>query len=248
MTNGVFLCSSCISLHRQSHPVFTQPRSLTLDDWSDQQLRYLSLGGNARFKGFLEKYGIVENKYKSMAAWYYRRKLKSEVMEIEFQEEEPSVVEGLKEMPLEIIEQEKAMLKLLEQSDSDLSYYSRSTITTPTIEQEEHKQATIASKSSILKQKGSWLMSSIAKKGASLYSNANALISKAGQKLESTGVPQKVAAYSKSKILGTGKKQQQQEEEPGEAKSEGGKNFEFEVDPKMEWEGTDYADYIKNKK
>jgi hypothetical protein len=51
-------------------------RSLTLDSWTDRQLKMMSLGGNLALKEYLRNYDLGEEsvavKYKSRAAEHYR--------------------------------------------------------------------------------------------------------------------------------------------------------------------------------
>lgn len=54
-------------------------KSIATDTWDDTMLRYMRYGTNEKFKGFLEGYLLmdkpVEQRYKSMAAAYYRKKV-----------------------------------------------------------------------------------------------------------------------------------------------------------------------------
>jgi hypothetical protein len=60
---------------------------LQVDSWTEKQVKYLSQGGNLRFKNFLAEYKIepsssIELKYKSKATEYYRNLLRNEVEKI----------------------------------------------------------------------------------------------------------------------------------------------------------------------
>lgn len=79
INNGIFLCLNCSGLHRSLGVHFSQVRSLTLDSWSDRQLKMMSLGGNNHLKEHLQGYDLgdetVQVKYKSKAAEYYRQRV-----------------------------------------------------------------------------------------------------------------------------------------------------------------------------
>ena len=87
LNNGVFLCLKCAGIHRSLGSEITLIRSLQIDSWTDNQILYLSKGGNNKFKQNLSEYNIPPNlqidlKYKSKAADYYRKLLKNEVEKI----------------------------------------------------------------------------------------------------------------------------------------------------------------------
>jgi hypothetical protein len=54
-------------------------RSLTLDSWTERQLKSMSLGGNKNLREFFKAYDLneesVQTKYKSKASAYYRSKV-----------------------------------------------------------------------------------------------------------------------------------------------------------------------------
>ena len=85
MNNGVFLCLKCAGTHRCFGMSISLIRSLELDSWTENQLLYLTKGGNKNFLKNLQEFNIdpstasVDVKYKSKAADYYRRYLKNEV-------------------------------------------------------------------------------------------------------------------------------------------------------------------------
>ena len=58
---------------------YSTVRSLTLDSWSERQLKMMSLGGNKAMRDYLKGYDLGEEsvavKYKSKAAEYYRSKV-----------------------------------------------------------------------------------------------------------------------------------------------------------------------------
>ena len=84
INNGILLCIKCAGVHRGFCLQISTIRSLQVDSWSEKQVKYLSQGGNKRFKDFLSEYNIepsssIELKYKSKASEYYRNILRSEV-------------------------------------------------------------------------------------------------------------------------------------------------------------------------
>ena len=84
INNGILLCLKCAGVHRGFGLQISTIRSLQVDSWSEKQVKYLSQGGNKRFKDFLFEYNIepsssIELKYKSKASEYYRNILRNEV-------------------------------------------------------------------------------------------------------------------------------------------------------------------------
>ena len=85
MNNGVFLCLKCAGVHRSFGMNVSLIRSLKIDSWTENQLLFLTKGGNKNYKKNLSEFNIdpsttnLDLKYKSKAADYYRRYLKNEV-------------------------------------------------------------------------------------------------------------------------------------------------------------------------
>ena len=85
MNNGIFLCLKCAGVHRSFGMSISLIRSLQIDSWTENQLLFLTKGGNKNFKNNLSEFNIdpsttnLDLKYKSKAADYYRRYLKNEV-------------------------------------------------------------------------------------------------------------------------------------------------------------------------
>ena len=87
INNGILLCLKCAGIHRGFGLQISTIRSLQVDSWTEKQVKYLSQGGNDRFKNFLSEYKIepsssIELKYKSKATEYYRNLLRNEVEKI----------------------------------------------------------------------------------------------------------------------------------------------------------------------
>ena len=87
INNGILLCLKCAGIHRGFGLQISKIRSLQVDSWTEKQVKFLSQGGNLRFKNFLSEYNIepsssAELKYKSKAAEYYRNILYNEVEKI----------------------------------------------------------------------------------------------------------------------------------------------------------------------
>lgn len=76
INNGVFICESCSEIHKGMGSHISYVRYLK-DKWDEYLLSYMQRGGNRRFLGMVEEYGIVEDvdiahKYKTKALENYR--------------------------------------------------------------------------------------------------------------------------------------------------------------------------------
>ncbi|KAG0045773.1 ADP-ribosylation factor GTPase activating protein, ER-Golgi transport [Gryganskiella cystojenkinii] len=83
---GIFLCTDCGALHRSFGTHISFVRSTVLDKWTWDQLRAMTLGGNAAAKEHFNKYPgsdtkDVKTRYSGKAGTAYKEKLAQKVKE-----------------------------------------------------------------------------------------------------------------------------------------------------------------------
>ena len=108
INNAVFLCEKCANAHKALGANISLVKSLTNDQFTQDEVSLLRIGGNFRFNTLINEYGITneqnkEFKYHLSIADYYRKLLVAELNKVnnptefeQLQNNKPSVEEGLK--------------------------------------------------------------------------------------------------------------------------------------------------------
>ena len=52
VNNGIFICMNCAALHRSMGTGISFIRSISMDAWTEKQLKLMALGGNKKLKDF----------------------------------------------------------------------------------------------------------------------------------------------------------------------------------------------------
>ena len=61
VNNGIFLCHECSEEHKNFESGINIIKSISLDQWSKNQLNLMKKGGNKRLKTFLENNNLPKN-------------------------------------------------------------------------------------------------------------------------------------------------------------------------------------------
>jgi ADP-ribosylation factor GTPase-activating protein 1 len=78
---GILFCFQCSGQHRGLGTHISFVRSVTLDQWTDQQMALMRIGGNNQCRSFMETHGMdfhsldIRQRYDSPAAALYRQVL-----------------------------------------------------------------------------------------------------------------------------------------------------------------------------
>lgn len=83
VSHGIFLCLECSGQHKSLGTHISFVRSINMDLWSPIQLHIMQIGGNRRFREFLNSYELptsydIMDRYYTRASDYYRQLLKAE--------------------------------------------------------------------------------------------------------------------------------------------------------------------------
>lgn len=80
ISHGIYVSIGAAGLHRSLGVKVSFVQSTLMDSWKPKHLRMMELGGNRKFKEFLEEHGIpldmsIREKYRTRAAKWYRENL-----------------------------------------------------------------------------------------------------------------------------------------------------------------------------
>lgn len=85
LNNGIFLCDRCAELHKVLGKSVSELKSLFLDDFSEDEIKYFQLGGNKRLEELLSLYSLNKSQvsriifYNSNILDFHRKSIESEV-------------------------------------------------------------------------------------------------------------------------------------------------------------------------
>mmetsp|Transcript_155641 Transcript_155641/g.274909 ORF Transcript_155641/g.274909 Transcript_155641/m.274909 type:complete len:293 (+) Transcript_155641:47-925(+) len=87
-SHGIYLSIGAAGIHRSLGAQISFVQSTTMDRWKPLHLKMMQLGGNERFRQFLEEQGVpqempIREKYRTRAAEWYRQFLRASAEETE---------------------------------------------------------------------------------------------------------------------------------------------------------------------
>lgn len=100
ITHGIFLCPACADLHKRFLSQISQIKFLYTENWTENNLNLMILGGNIRFRNFCDIYKFpkeypTEMRYHTVAVSYYREMLNNQVYK-QLIPDPPGIEEGRK--------------------------------------------------------------------------------------------------------------------------------------------------------
>ena len=64
INNAVFLCQNCADIHKRLGQDISKIKSILKDEFNEEEISLIKLGGNARLENLLKEYSLSENQGK----------------------------------------------------------------------------------------------------------------------------------------------------------------------------------------